>query len=50
VCTQAKQKKGVTNNKEQIKRTYFANYDFSGLFDIIFNGVSIGRKYEGWSG
>jgi hypothetical protein len=45
-CTEAKQEQDVSNYKytEKMKRTYFANYDFSGQFDIIFNGVSMIRN------
>lgn len=43
-CAQAQQEKRVIDNKQQVKRTYFANYDFSGYFNIIFNGVSMARN------
>ncbi|NTE03476.1 hypothetical protein G6M26_06965 [Agrobacterium tumefaciens] len=45
-CTEAKQEQVVRNYnyKEKMKKTYFANYDFSGHFNIIFNGVSMVRN------
>jgi hypothetical protein len=45
-CTEAKHEQDVGNYKytEKMKKTYFANYDFSGQFDIIFNGVSMVRN------
>lgn len=43
---QAKQKQEVSHYKYtgKIKKTYFASYNFSGHFDVIFNGVIMTRN------
>lgn len=42
--TEAKQEQKGYDYTEKMKKTYFANYDFSGHFDIIFNGIRMVRN------